>query len=285
MAVEDLGLALSRVMCFMGPDDWIHLASTRRGGVEAIHLERDETRLQLISNAGYWLSSSRGHEPPELGDAARQGMLHIVFARLQCWGEDPNQRQRQHPKYTPLHRASTGGHRKVVRLLLASAACVNARDRLGFTALHFAVTHGVGLVADLLEARCDAGCANLQGYTPLHSAAGMGQRDVCTLLLEAGAPVSRNAAGATPADLARRRMERHASSSGRTGLEELVEMLQAAEQALGHGMAAATAEAASPPVAGVVRWTPAAPGHWEGLVSTGATRGLLPPTNSVGSPA
>ena len=68
------------------------------------------------------------------------------------------------------------------------------RDRLGFSALHFAANQTVGLVADLLRARCDVNAANLQQMTPLHSAAGMGRVDICEVLLDAGAS---SGAGAT----------------------------------------------------------------------------------------
>lgn len=66
-----------------------------------------------------------------------------------------------------------------MRLLLKAKADVLMRDRLGFSALHFAANQSVGLVSDLVEAKCDVNAANLQQMTPLHSAAGMGRVDIC----------------------------------------------------------------------------------------------------------
>merc|ERR1712232_507576 len=36
---------------------------------------------------------------PALGDAARNGLINVVAGRL-YYGEDPNAREKQHPKYT-----------------------------------------------------------------------------------------------------------------------------------------------------------------------------------------
>ncbi|CAE8650876.1 unnamed protein product, partial [Polarella glacialis] len=102
---------------------------------------------------------------PSLGEASRAGNLEVVVARLH-WGADPNERDKVHPKYTPLHRATCGGHRSALRLLLAARAAPNARDRLGFCVLHFAANQQTGIVADLIQAACDVNAKNLQGLTP-----------------------------------------------------------------------------------------------------------------------
>eukprot|EP00438_Fugacium_kawagutii_P007433 Skav210442 [mRNA] locus=scaffold1297:111482:112300:+ [translate_table: standard] len=137
-------------------------------------------------------------------------------------GADPNERDKQHPKYTPLHRATSGGNQHAVRLLLQAEADVLMRDRLGFSALHFAANQSAGIVSDLLLARCDVNAANLQQMTPLHSAAGMGRIDICEVLLDAGA--SSSAGVASPADLARRAAERR-SGADREACLNLAEQL------------------------------------------------------------
>lgn len=162
-----------------------------------------------------------------LGEAARQGDLGVILVKLRT-GVDPNERDKQHPKYTPLHRATSGGHQHAVRLLLKAQADVLMRDRLGFSALHFAANQTVGLVADLLRARCDVNAANLQQMTPLHSAAGMGRVDICEVLLDAGA--SSGAGAASPADLARRAAERR-SGADREACLNLAEQLATKGQA------------------------------------------------------
>eukprot|EP00451_Oxyrrhis_marina_P023532 CAMPEP_0204348874 /NCGR_PEP_ID=MMETSP0469-20131031/29072_1 /ASSEMBLY_ACC=CAM_ASM_000384 /TAXON_ID=2969 /ORGANISM="Oxyrrhis marina" /LENGTH=130 /DNA_ID=CAMNT_0051334941 /DNA_START=18 /DNA_END=410 /DNA_ORIENTATION=- len=104
-----------------------------------------------------------------------------------------------------LQRAASGGNRDVVRLLLYYKASAAARDRLGFSALHFATNQEIGMVKDLIVAEADVNCQNLQGISPLHSAAGMGRDDVCELLLASRASPAACAEGNTPSSKARRR--------------------------------------------------------------------------------
>lgn len=265
-----------------------------------------------------------------LGEAARRGDLGVVLVKLRG-GVDANEREKQHPKYTPLHRAVSGGHAKVVRLLLRFQADVLMRDRLGFSALHFAANQSPFLVSDLLQAHCDVNATNLQQMTPLHSAAGMGRVDICEVLLAAGAASS---GGTSPADLARcaaRRMSGDAREAclslaeqltsqnelekpsksvwfyeseplerahGAEWLpfapeaserveaahlrgEEQVEILTSSSTILvdlksrtQRNMFTGRARRVCRRAEGSVAWIPAAPGHWAGLVSTGAANDL-----------
>lgn len=213
--LEAPAAALLRTLGFCSPCDW--------GRLQVAHRSlRFDRKLLLLETLGEDLSSL-----PTLGEAARQGLLHVVLARL-LWGADPNERDKTHPKYTPLHRATSGGHRSVVRLLLSLGANVHARDRLGFCALHFAANQSVALVADLIAAGCDVHAANLQGVKPLHSSAGMGRADICEALLAAGARVCASGSGATPAHMARRAAERR-DGAEREACLALAERLEAAE--------------------------------------------------------
>eukprot|EP00401_Gymnodinium_catenatum_P052786 CAMPEP_0117550552 /NCGR_PEP_ID=MMETSP0784-20121206/48740_1 /TAXON_ID=39447 /ORGANISM="" /LENGTH=387 /DNA_ID=CAMNT_0005347575 /DNA_START=36 /DNA_END=1196 /DNA_ORIENTATION=- len=313
---------VSRALSFCSPAEW--------GRATVAHRLLQIPKDQLLLAAGYMTA-----EPSTtLGEAARAGLLHLVFARL--WqGVNPNERDRNHPKYTPLHRAVSGGNRLVVRLLLSMKATASSRDRLGFCALHFAAIQSEGIVSDLLQAQCEVNAKNLQGLTPLHSAAGMGRAKICTLLLEAGAqPITGYML--TPSQMASRVAEKRIGSA-REELLALADMLSSTESA-------AVVESACPTTwcyqvnnsgdaiwqpyddesaktleqarlsgetelfisargnqyhvnldmltqtnvdTGIVRaislqparsaetsWAPAAPGHWEGIVSTGASRDL-----------
>lgn len=166
---------------------------------------------------------------PTLGEAARAGLLHVVFAYLHA-GHEPNDRDRDHPKYTPLHRAVSGGHRHIVRVLLSMRACATSRDRLGFSALHFAANQRTEIVLDLINASCEVNAVNLQGISPLHSAAGMGRADICKILLNAGAH-AKNRHGKSPAQMAQRAAERQTGAE-REACLALVEELSAAEAIL-----------------------------------------------------
>lgn len=316
------GGVLCRILSFGTAVDWAFSASAHSSLCISLDCLLEESgSLQKAADVS-------------LGEAARQGDLGVILVKLRS-GTDPNERDRQHPKYTPLHRATSGGHRLVVRLLLNAQADPLMRDRLGFSALHFAANQSAGLVADLLLARCDVNAANLQQMTPLHSAAGMGRVDICELLLDAGA--SCGAGSASPADLARCAAER------RSGLEREACLTLAAQLAAGEAPLTSCWFYESEPIelaerigsvswlpfearaserleaahlrgeeqieietststflvhlqakiqqntlTGATRrvsriestrtspWIPAAPGHWAGLVSTGAQKINLP---------
>ncbi|CAK9072124.1 unnamed protein product [Durusdinium trenchii] len=193
----------------------------------AAELFRVDLQCLLEDSGARWHAAAQS-----LGEAARKGDLNVMMAKL-LDGGDPNERDHLHPKYTPLHRAASGGHRHAVRLLLKAKADVLMRDRLGFSALHFAANQSVGLVSDLVEAKCDVNAANLQQMTPLHSAAGMGRVDICEFLLAAGAGAGPHGL-ATPADLARRAAERRpARSVEQEACLRLAERLVQASEAKG----------------------------------------------------
>ena len=110
---------------------------------------------------------------------------------------------------TPLHVAATAKRVEVVRMLLAAGAAVDASDESGLRPLHRAAAAGSpATVRALLEARAAVDATTADAHTPLHVAA-MHRRDGCDavleLLLAAGADArAQNAAGETPAALARR---------------------------------------------------------------------------------
>ena len=111
----------------------------------------------------------------------------------------------------PLHRASSCGHERMVRLLLEAApATASVTDKQGQTALHYAANFmrhspaaATAVVRLLLEtAPATASVANSDGCTPLHVAALALTPDpaVVSLLLEAAPELAfaPNAAGRTP---------------------------------------------------------------------------------------
>lgn len=104
---------------------------------------------------------------------------------------------------SPLMMASLKGQTDVVRRLIARDADVN---KPGWTALHYAATHGHTEIMTLLldnHAYIDADAPN--GNTPLMMAAFFGTPSAVKLLLEAGAdPLLRNKGGQNAIDLANR---------------------------------------------------------------------------------
>ena len=107
---------------------------------------------------------------------------------------------------TALHRAVSGQHVAVVRLLLERGANTGAADRSGRTPLHWAAVVGSVPCAELL---CEAG-ADLEsttkgaGATPLHMAADSGHAPFVAFMLERGGnPEAKDLGGLRPVDLAK----------------------------------------------------------------------------------
>src|ERR1035441_2277597 len=116
----------------------------------------------------------------------------------------------------PLHWAALNGHKDLVELLLANKADVNARDRYDNTPLQSAVLNGHKDVVELLLANkadvnakghkrkslpqwlqellptdlTGVGTKTDRGWTPLHSAAFRGDKEVAEVLLDNKADVN-----------------------------------------------------------------------------------------------
>ncbi len=107
---------------------------------------------------------------------------------------------------TALHRAVSGQHVAVVRLLLERGADVATADRNGRTPLHWAAVVGSVPCAELL---CDGGadiaaCTKGSGATPLHMAADSGHAPFVAFMMEKGAdPEAKDLGGLRPVDLAK----------------------------------------------------------------------------------
>ena len=107
--------------------------------------------------------------------------------------------------FTPLHMAVTMGHREMAELLLVQGADVDARDTFGQTSLHQAARWGHKDLAEFLIAKgADVNAKDEAGGTVLHHAAIQGDESVVELLIARGADVNaRNNKNRTPLDLAK----------------------------------------------------------------------------------
>uniref|UniRef100_A0A0P5ALS6 No mechanoreceptor potential C n=1 Tax=Daphnia magna TaxID=35525 RepID=A0A0P5ALS6_9CRUS len=141
------------------------------------------TDLQRVVNKQNVL----GRSPLQL--AAKNGHLQCVLlflqnqARVDVFDNDG---------MSALHLASESGHGAVCDALLAHNAFVNSKSRVGLTPIHLASLKGyTELVHSLVtvhHATIDA--LTLRKETALQLAAGAGQLDVCSLLVELGAETS-----------------------------------------------------------------------------------------------
>jgi ankyrin repeat protein/predicted RNA methylase len=138
--------------------------------------------------------------------AAGYGKTRVVEILL-LHGADPN--VKDHSKgMNALHRASARGHADIIRLLLGSAAEVEARSLCGQTALHYAAQFGHLVSLQVLFESVTANIVDAvdkSGKSPLHLACQWGMHECALYLLENGASVSRPtecASRLTPAHLA-----------------------------------------------------------------------------------
>ena len=142
--------------------------------------------------------------------AAGYGKTRVVEILLKH-GADPHLKDRS-KGMNALHRASARGHADIIRLLLASAAEVEARSFCGQTAVHYAAQFGhlvclevlFGSVSKNMTANI-ADAVDHSGKSPLHLACQWGMCKCAKYLLEHGASVSRPtecASRLTPAHLA-----------------------------------------------------------------------------------
>lgn len=89
---------------------------------------------------------------------------------------------------TPLHVASSTGHKELTRMLLQSGADVGKEDRWGLTPMHKAAMNGqVDVAVMLIKNGAAVDAVDGWGATPLHQAANRGQLSVAEKLLAAGA--------------------------------------------------------------------------------------------------
>ena len=97
-------------------------------------------------------------------------------------GADPAAVARNPMRVQPLHSAAAGRQLGIVRVLLEKGAPVNARQHLGWTALHEAANHGNREMAEtLLRHGADPLAGNDDGKTPSDVAAERGHTELARL--------------------------------------------------------------------------------------------------------
>ena len=145
----------------------------------------------------------------DIWEAAATGNIEAVKQHLAAgWDVDAEDNY----KSTPLQFAAQGGHKKIVELLIAEGADVNANED-GSSPLHIAANREIAelLIANGAEVNAKKGF----GITPLHSALFVKRKEIAKLLIAKGADVNtKSEEGTTPLHLA-----------ATSGYNEIVELL------------------------------------------------------------
>ena len=137
----------------------------------SINTETEEwTKVDATTNEGFTAASF----------AAHQGNLDILTILYEC-GSDFAIATKEN-KISPLHRAVSRGHLKIVRFLLENGANIDARDSLGRTALHLAVTTESKELVQLLLSFSPTMFCDITQASPLAYATARGNTELVQLL-------------------------------------------------------------------------------------------------------
>ena len=197
--------------------DQLVLAIVRRDGAAAVGLLEESPELAKARiEDGATRQDAAAHYFPNIG--------HYVYA-----GD------------TALHVAAAAYETEVVQRLIAAGADVQARNRRGATALHYAADSRPGVprwnpeaqaatIACLIGAGADPNCLDRSGVAPLHRAVRTRSAAAVQALLEGGADARlKNKSGSTPMLLATMTTGRGGSGSteAREQQEEIIRILEA----------------------------------------------------------
>jgi ankyrin repeat protein len=182
----------------------------------------DTRQLALLLKAGMPVDVRDVRQWTPLMVAAFHGREETAKFLLDCRA---NPRARDRAGYTPLHWAAIKGYEEVVGLLAARVDC-NVQSSAGFTPLLQAAANGhAGVVRLLIAAGADPNLKTRDGWTALHKAVANSHIEIVRILLAAGAsPFARHADGTTPISLAEQRDDEilkllRAPGSGRRALQ------------------------------------------------------------------
>jgi ankyrin repeat protein len=162
--------------------------------------------LLLEANANPYMPDNNLFTPISSINYCNDGIADLY----QEYGELPG---RNGP--TELHQAVARDSLVDVKSLLADKDCrsrINERDKLGFTALHYAVlwghSHEEDIVQHLIDAEANLNTPDMYGCTSLHYAVGVCNWPLTKLILGAGGDLdATDEEGRRPADIAILRMD------------------------------------------------------------------------------
>jgi ankyrin repeat protein len=176
------------------------LGSKKAAGIDAVDTDQGWSALHhschagradaalLLADEGACLELGDKRRKTPLYIACSEGHHRIVKALVEDYGVNVDAAASDGTR--PIHACVKGGSTKTLKALLPAdiPVDVQATDRKGSNALHYAAMHGRSKMIGLL---CDAGvdreASNNDGDTPLHEACYQPSVEVVTELLKAGA--------------------------------------------------------------------------------------------------
>jgi ankyrin repeat protein len=161
----------------------------------------------LLRSGAYVNAKDRHHGRTPLHEACIEGHVEVVIELVDEW--DADFEANDYDGWTPLLRASDGGHQEVVRALLDRKADIHCKCSSGLTPLHRACSCGhVGTLQALLAGGANIHAKDGEGRTPLHTASYIGPLKIVKELISAGADIRAvNNYGEVPMEMALRHEE------------------------------------------------------------------------------
>jgi ankyrin repeat protein len=157
--------------------------------IPSLKAKNEIVRLLLKAGANAKAKDSWGGTP--LLWAADEGNLEIAKMLLKA-GADPNAGDGD--GLTPLMASAnyeTTGHLQLMHVLLDAKASIHAQNKMGDTALFYAINNmGAENAQVLLKAGADVNHQNNLGYTPLMRAAQTARVEIIKVLIAAGADLN-----------------------------------------------------------------------------------------------
>jgi ankyrin repeat protein/beta-lactamase regulating signal transducer with metallopeptidase domain len=174
--------------------DTVKLLLSKGAEVSTIQLAAylgDLAKVKSFIEKGISVNTQDGYWPTPLQAAAAAGQREVAEFLISK-GALVNAEAAAQGGTTALHYAALGGSKEVVELLISKGAVIDARDKNGLKALPpAAMVNYMGMVK--LFTASEANAKDKDGWTPLHYAARSGQKDVVLLLIDHGADVNAEA--------------------------------------------------------------------------------------------
>ncbi|XP_078053518.1 uncharacterized protein LOC144478972 isoform X1 [Augochlora pura] len=187
----------------------IELNATDKKGQAPLHYACAKGNLAAVEvliglNANMNAQDVEGNTPLHVATRTRHTAIAQLLLRAGADTEITD-----HMGFTPLHVAASQGCKGILDSMIQHGAALNKQCKYGNTPLHLACQNNleqqVETVEILISKGVDLNCLNLRLQSPIHIAAEMGHKEICELLLAAGANIEqREQSGRTPLYIAAR---------------------------------------------------------------------------------